>query len=422
MRIVFAIVPAHGDRKRADPVLILLGGPGQAASRMYGALAAEHRGINRSRDVILVDQRGTGRSSPLGCVYGSDDDLQSYMDFLPIDAVRACAATLPSIDVSRYGTRDFVADLEALRAALGVVRWNLHGGSYGTRVALDYMARHPGSIRSAILMGVAPRSQVLPVPFATDADRAIRMLIEDCAAEPSCGRAFPRLAQEIDSIARRLERAPVEVFVRNPASGEPSRVQFSRAAFGEIVRSSLYTAGGARVLPISVHEAYLADYTALATSHLRRQRGIARDGSTGLYLAVTCPEDVARADQAATIAASRKTTLGEYRARQHFAACASWPRAKRADEPAGRHLATPVLMLVGDRDPVTPPAWARDAQSTMGSARLVVVPHGGHGFGGMIGVGCLERLQVAFLEAPVPSRLDAGCVTAIRPPPFLVAR
>jgi pimeloyl-ACP methyl ester carboxylesterase len=212
------------------------------------------------------------------------------------------------------------------------------------------------------------------------------------------------------------------VWIRHPATGERSRVRFSRAAFGEVVRASLYGPAGASALPLLISEAYRGDYTGLASAHLRRQRALAREGSTGLYLAVTCLEDVPRADQAATIAASRNTILGAHRARQHFAACALWPRARRAADFVKSRVTTPVLMIVGDRDPVTPPAWARDAQRTMDSARLVVVPHGGHWFSGLLGDECLERLQLAFLEDPAPARLDAGCVTSIRPPPFRVAR
>jgi pimeloyl-ACP methyl ester carboxylesterase len=423
VRIAFTVLSAYGERRSADPVLILLGGPGEAASNRLRALAAAHSGINRSRDVIFVDQRGTGRSSPLGCEYGRDDDLQSYLDFLPTDAVRACVALLPpSIDVARYGTRDFVADLDALRTALGIARWNLHGASYGSRVALEYMMRHTGSIRSAVLVGVAPQSQVIPRSFGKDANRALRLLIADCRADRECAAAFPGFAEEMDSIGRRLERAPVDAPVRHPRTGERSRVRFSRAAFGEVVRALMYTPRGARSLPLAVHEAYLGDYSALATAHLRRQRVIAREGWTGLYLAVTCAEDVVRADEASTIAENRGTILGADRARQHFAACAVWPRGKRIEEARSHsRIRTPVLMIVGDRDPVTPPSWAREARRTMESAQLVIVPGGSHGFTGMAGIGCLQRLESAFFETPAAA-LDASCVASMRPPPFLLAR
>lgn len=422
VRIVFTVLAARGDRV-SDPVLVLLGGPGEAASGRVAALGNLHAALNESRDVMLVDQRGTGRSSPLGCVHGSDDDLQSYVEFLPAVAVKACVAALAgTIDPSRYGTADFVEDLEALRGALGIRGWNLHGASYGSRVALEYMARYPRSIRAAILVGVAPAAQPLPASFGNDADRALAMVAADCRRDAACANAFPDFAAEIDSIARRLERAPAVAPIPHPTTGARSSVRFTRAAFGEVVRASMYSPLGAASLPLAIHEAYRGKYASLARTHVRRQRLIAREGWMGLYLAVTCPEDLARAEEAATLARSRRTILGEFRARQHFAACALWPVPKAGGTARTTRITTPTLMIVGDRDPVTPPAWARVAQRDMSGARLVIVPGGAHGFAGMRNAACLDRLQVAFLATPDPAGLDASCAESMRPPRFVVPR
>jgi pimeloyl-ACP methyl ester carboxylesterase len=419
--IAFTVLGAR-DRAAFEPVVVLLGGPGAAASGQMWALASVHAAINASRDVILVDQRGTGRSSPLGCIHGSDDDLQSYIDFLPAAAVRACVAGLDgAVDPGRYGTAHFVEDLEALRVALGLRQWSLHGASYGSRVALEYMSRHPRSIRAAVLVGVAPPFQPLPAAFGRDADRALRMLAADCGRDVACAAAFPDFAVEIDSIARRLERAPATVSIPDPVTGSPSAVRFTRAAFGEVVRASMYSPMGAANLPLAVHLAYRGDFVWLARAHVRRQRSIAREGWMGLYLAVTCAEDVPRTDRTTALTESRGTVLGEFRVRQHYAACAMWPAATAVEARKAR-IATPVLMIVGDRDPVTPPAWARLAQRDMARARLVVIPGGGHGFAGMSGLACLERLQVAFLATLDPMGLDASCATRMRPPRFVVSR
>jgi pimeloyl-ACP methyl ester carboxylesterase len=422
VRTVFVVLAARVN-SASEPVVVLLGGPGEAASGRVSALANFHAALNATRDVILVDQRGTGRSSALGCVDGSDDDLQSYVEFLPAAAVRRCVAALAgTVNLARYGTVDFVEDLEALRLALGAGRWSLHGSSYGSRVALEYMMRYPRSIRAAILVGVAPASQLLPVSFGNDADRALRMVVADCRKDAACARAFPGFALEIDSIARRLERSPAMVTIPHPATGARSSVRFTRAAFGEVVRASMYTPLGAASLPLAIHEAYRGNYTSLALTHVRRQRWIAREGWMGLYLAVTCPEDIARADEMAALVGSRSTVLGEFRARQHFAACATWPVAAAAGAARKAAITTPTLMIVGDRDPVTPPKWARIAQRDMSSTRLVVIPGGGHGFAGMSGVACLDHVQVAFLANPDPAALDVRCAESMRPPRFVVPR
>jgi pimeloyl-ACP methyl ester carboxylesterase len=122
--IAVAVLPATPPGTGAEPLLVLLGGPGAAASQGYAQYARAHAAANVDRDVIFADQRGTGRSAPLVCSHGSDEDLQTYMDaFIPLDAGKRCVTALaPSTDVTRYRTVDFVADLEDLRAALGIER------------------------------------------------------------------------------------------------------------------------------------------------------------------------------------------------------------------------------------------------------------------------------------------------------------
>ena len=418
------VVRAHGSARAEDPVLVLLGGPGDAATHRLAALVSAHAAINRERDLVLVDQRGVGRSSPLPCTHGSDDDLQSYMDFLDASAVRACIASIGgTADPARYRTRDFILDLEDLRRALGIRQWNLHANSYGTRVAQQYLARHPASIRAAVLMAAVPKELAMPEPFGADADRALDMLLAACAADGACRAAFPALRNEIDSVSRRLARAPAVVSVAHPVSGAPTNIRFGRAAFGEAVRAALYTPAGASTIPLAIHEASRGNYAAIAGAHLRRQRTIAREGWTGLYLAATCPEDVARLQQSAVLAANRSSILGEYRARQHFAACALWPAGLAGDDwPATPRIDTPVLLIVGDADPVTPPRWSRLAQAHMTRSRLLEVAGGGHGFAGMIGVECLAGVQAGFFASANPAAADAGCVAAMKRPPFVTTR
>jgi len=425
--VALAVLPATGTARTDDPLLILLGGPGDSPLGKAAALARQFADINVDRDVILVDQRGTGRSSPLACFFGSDDDLQSYMnEFLPLSGVRECLRTLRrEAALGRYRTRDFIADLEELRVALGVARWNLHGVSYGTRVALQYMARHPDRVRSAILMAPVPPELVMPVSFGEDADRALRMLAADCRADSACAAAFPRFADEADSVARRLERAPAAARVSHPVTGAPVRLIVTRGTFGEVMRAAMYTPQGARSLPLMMHEAYDGDYTAVAAAALRRQRGMARAGWAGLYLAVTCIEDVARADTADAFARNRNTILGDARARQHIGACEGWPAQPDGNEWPASHRATPpTLVVVGENDPATPPRWAELTMKHLVNGRLVLVPQGGHGFAGMEGGGgdCLQQLQVAFVETANPASLDTACVSSMRRLPFVTKR
>jgi pimeloyl-ACP methyl ester carboxylesterase len=418
------VLPATGAQREVDPVVILQGGPGDASSKRPREVAAQHAAINETRDLILVDQRGTGLSSPIQCDYGDPADLDSYVPFLPTAVIEGCITEYSSrADLTKYATRDFIADLEELRVALGLAQWNLHGVSYGTRVALQYMTRHPEVIRATVLHAPAPPELVMPVPFGEDAQRAFDLVVKDCEMDRACVAAFPRLRAEAETVVQRLERSSVRVMIRHPDLGVPAPVNFTRAAFGETVRAMLYQPEAARHLPIEIHEAFAGDLSALATRHIRRQRGFAADGSSGLYLGVTCAEDVARADEATVYKAHAGTILGDHRARQHFAACKLWPQSPRGDLVlATRRLATPVLILVGEGDPVTPPRWARVAAESLSRGRQVVVPQGGHGFSGMTGRGCLAGIQAAFFASAAVESLDVSCASEMRRLPFVLSR
>ncbi|HWK90413.1 MAG TPA: alpha/beta fold hydrolase, partial [Longimicrobium sp.] len=399
IQLAVAVAPAtDGAARQEDPLLILVGGPGDAATERLRGVGSAFAAINRTRDIVLVDQRGTGRSAPLRCPFGDDANPQSYLDeFLPVAAMEECRARLAAgADLARYRTRDFVADLEALRTALGVARWNLYGTSYGTRVALHYLQRHPEHIRSAILSGVVPPELTLPMTLGADADGALDRLAADCGADSACAAAFPRFRAEVDSIAQRLERAPAAVPFTHPATDQPITLTLSRGTFGEILRSMMYSAQNASAVPLAVHEAYGGDYRALVMAGLSARRGLARSGAAGVYLAVTCAEDIARADPEAALAANRATTMGVTRARAHIAACRGWPTRPDGDEfPPAAPVRVPVLAMVGEADPATPPHWAELAMRTLVNGRLIIVPQAGHGFSGMQGGDCIARVQAA---------------------------
>jgi len=151
-----ALVPALARHKLPDPVFFIAGGPGQSAIDLAGPLTAQMGRLTNRRDLVFVDQRGTGRSAPLRCE-DDGDVLQPLADRLDTAAqvTRAarCAhalAHLPHGDLTRYTTTIAMADLDAVRAALGAPRINLVGASYGTRAALEYMRLFPHAVRRAV--------------------------------------------------------------------------------------------------------------------------------------------------------------------------------------------------------------------------------------------------------------------------------
>lgn len=425
IRVAFAISPARRHREGDEPVLVLLGGPGGSATGQLRGAMSDYKALNRNRDVVLVDQRGTGRSSPLDCTFGpAAPDSSAPGRFLPPEHVRACVERLrASADLSRYTTSEFVADLELLREALGISRWNLHGMSYGSRAAILYMQRHPQRVRAAILVGVVPPGLRMPMTLGPDADSALDKVAADCAADEQCARAYPSFRAEVDSIARRLDAAPALVRGEAPRTGKALTVPYTREMFGMAVRGAMYTGWGASKLPSMVHQAYHGDFAPLMERGTRNSRRMTQSAVAGLYLAVTCAEDVARTDHDYAIALNEASTMGAARARSFFAACAEWPAHAHAIEwQDSTPLIPPVLMMVGDADPATPPHWAELAMRSAVDGRLIVVPQGGHVLSGLHGMGCLERLQYEFLTRPEPAALEITCLQEVRRPPFVVPR
>lgn len=420
IQLRFAVIPATGTAT-ADPVVPMAGGPGQAAIPMAPGMAAELAGVRDTRDILLVDVRGAGASNPLACqMYGPA--LNDFLGaFFPADRVRRCAGEWGGrADLGQYTSDNTADDLDDVRAALGYERLNLYGTSYGTRTALVYMRRHPGRVRSAILHGVAHTGIRTPLHTAPDAQRAVDGVIGECEREPACAAAFPGLRGDLRAANERLSREPAQVTVIDPGTGQPATFALTRDLFAEAVRYMAYTASSSSYLPAVLHQAARGDLGPAAEQALLGRRQILGDVSAGLYLSVTCAEDVPFVDPALGARLARGSFLGISRVRDQRAACAEWPV-----RPVGRAFLepvrsdAPVLVLTGQWDPATPPAQAGDALRTLPNGRQLVIPSAGHGYGGVAGVReCVPALLAAFVRTADAKGLDAGCIARIRRPPF----
>jgi pimeloyl-ACP methyl ester carboxylesterase len=304
--------------------------------------------------------------------------------------------------------------------AIGDDRMNLIGGSYGTRAALVSLRRHGEHVRSAVLHGSTAMSHPMPAGFARAAEDALDGVIRDCAAEPACATAFPELPEDYRRAVKAIEAAPREYSVRDPRDESSVTVRLTGRDFAESLRAMLYAPATAIQVPALLHRAArTGDYQRFAEFQLRRNISLARGIAEGMYFALTCTEDVARTDTAAAYRAGRGTFLMDHRARAHIEGCRGWPRGELPPG-FGEEVASdvPVLIITGQYDPATPPADARAAASRLTNARVVIVPHGGHSAGGLTGVECIARLEIAFIEDPDPAALDTGCLAEIRRRPF----
>jgi pimeloyl-ACP methyl ester carboxylesterase len=408
-----AVLPALRAESAPDPLFLLAGGPGQGA-RSYAPYAeSAFKEVRRSRDIVLVDVRGTGASNPLDCNLG---DPLEFMTRETIDPT-SCLANLKG-DPRFYTTDLIVDDLDDVRAALGYERINLWGGSYGTRAGLVYARRHAEHLRSVVLDGAAPFAIRLPLYNAANSQRALERLLADCTAAAECRAAFPRLREELGEVLARLDQAPVRVRLPHPQTGRPTELDLSRSSFASALRGMLYVPTHASLIPYMVHAAAQGDFSPLAALSLETAAWSTETMSLGMTLSVLCAEDVPRITDAEAEREVRGTFLGRSEIDSWRQMCSRWPHGPLpADVDRVRPLQVPALILSGDLDPVTPPRWGEAMKAHFPGALHVIVPGTGHNTST---TGCVPDLMAEFIEKGSAAGIDTRCVQKVRRPSFVI--
>ena len=227
------VLPATARIKESDPVFLFAGGPGQAAADLAREALMILGGLNTRRDIVLIDQRGTGKSNGLGCKFG-DPNTPEMIDPVKRELfnrklVVECRDKLAArADLTLYTTTIAMADVDEVRLALGYDRINLWGGSYGTRAALEYLRRYPGQVRSVVIDGVAPPSMTMPATFSRDAAAAYDKMLAACAREPACAQRFPQLKSQVDDLLAGLDRQPRKISLPDALSGIPRELAITK--------------------------------------------------------------------------------------------------------------------------------------------------------------------------------------------------
>jgi pimeloyl-ACP methyl ester carboxylesterase len=416
------VLPALDKNVAPDPIFEFAGGPGAAASDEAGGWAQD-QDVRAHRDIVMVDQRGTGSSHRLDCKVPRDPaDVQAYFEpVLPVAEVRRCRAELDVVaDLTQYTTSIAADDLDEVRAWLGYDKINLIGGSYGTRAAQVYLRRHGDHVRSALLVGVAGMDQYLPMFHARDGKRAVDLLLDRCAKDPACGAAFPELHAELERMLAGLERERGHATVESPVDHHPVAVTIPRDVFAEQLRFTLYSAGPSAATPYIIHRAAQGDFEPFARFAMLWEPGLRKQLAYGMHLSVTCAEDVPFMTPAAIAAADAGTYLRDYRVAMQLAACREW---KRGAVPADVHEPVtsdvPVLLVSGPYDPVTPPRWAEQVAAHLSHAVHLIVPDGHHGTGGLSHPECFRSLSAKFFERGTALGLDTSCVATMSAMPFV---
>ena len=419
--IHYAVLPALARNRKPDPVFFFAGGPGQSARDVGGTVSRILARLGYRRDVVLIDQRGTGLSAPLLCdeppaaaplVDAVDPDRQAAF----LQACLSKLKTLPHGDLRQFTTTIAMQDADAVRQALGAEQINIVGGSYGTRAVLEYQRQFPKTVRRAVIDGVAPPDMVLPMAMSTDNQAALDALLAACKADPACAQRHPTLAEDWRAL---LARLPQQVRVQHPLTGVQEQLTLTRSFVLGLVRGPLYAPSLAAALPLAVSEAAQGRFEALVgLGSVMGSRSTGRMAG-GMHFSVVCAEDLPRLAQA-TDRPGRD--FGGAAVELYEKTCAQWPRG---EVPAAFYSvpAAPAatLVLSGGADPVTPPRHGERVTKALGAnARHVVVPQAGHG---VMSLPCMRDVLFRFIDAATDAdalAVDATCAVGIPRPALFV--
>jgi pimeloyl-ACP methyl ester carboxylesterase len=413
------LLPALSSNPAPDPVFYLAGGPGGAAT-MNASDRIMNR-LRRNRDVVLIDQRGTGQSNPLDCPSaGSREDMRGFFgEVMPLERIRACRVELEKIaNLKLYTTQIAMDDMDEVRAALGYDRINVHGGSYGSTTTLAYLRQHPEHVRTIAIFGVAPPSAKIPLSFSKGTQDAVDHLLADCAAEAACHAEYPDLANDFKAVLAQFDKGPVEVLAYNVFTKSEQKVTVTRDAFVDAVRQVLYIPDAAAALPALIHYGAQGNLGPFVSTAFQVVFAISNRIARGMQLSVICAEDVPFITPEEVKTTSANSFYGDARVRPTMRACTEWPKATVAPsflDPVKSD--TPALLIAGALDPVTPPWLAETVSRTLSKGRLVIVPNATHNT-----YECLENLIGDFIDKGSAEGLDISCVNQIKRPPFTILK
>ncbi|HTM03535.1 MAG TPA: alpha/beta hydrolase [Vicinamibacterales bacterium] len=406
-----AVAPGH-----TDPLFFLAGGPGQGAAALASQLRDLFSPVQKSRDIVLVDQRGTGKSHPLDC-RSNEESLRGLMESeaAVLTRLRGCLAGYDA-DVRLYTTPIAMDDLDDVRVWLGYDRINLYGGSYGTRAGLVYLRRHESHVRTLVLDGVAPTDMRLPLFVARDAQRSLDAWLNRCDADASCRAVYPGMPARVRALLQRLDAAPVHVRMVHPRTGVAEDTQIDARIVASILFGALYSPVTASLLPTLIDHAEHDDFQSLLA--LGMADDASENMSVGMQLSVICSEDAPRVTRADLQRETSDKVFGGLLFADQVDACDFWPKGTidaSYYDPVTSDV--PALVLSGEFDPITPPVWGQEVASHLRHSRHFTAASTGHG---VIGTPCGVHLIAQFIEDASADRLDPTCLQQVKAPPFFL--
>ena len=403
-----AVVPALNLTPEPDPLLPIAGGPGQGSVDFYTAYAWAFESVRRDRDILLIDQRGTGESATMNCEFDEDLIEGEFSTELTIEYTEQCLEQLP-YDPRFFTTSVAVRDIEAVREALGYPSLNLYGVSYGSRVAQHFARRYPASTRTLVIDGVVPPQISLGPEIATESQKAIDRILARCEEDDACNERFPHIDETFARIVEQLKRSPVSIQVPDPSTGRLQDLEFGSGELATAIRLLAYHPNSVALIPLLVSEAGNGNFVPLGSQFMMTMIAMGDALALGMHNAVMCTEDVPFYDpDSIDYDGLEASYMGMLQLDALQAICSVWP-AGPIDDGFKTPLETdiPVLLLSGDADPITPPRYADMAAVDLENATHLIGKHQGHG---QVSVGCTPRLIADFIETADPTALDASCL------------
>ena len=417
IKLKVAVAPATGKSTQDDPVFFFAGGPGQAASETWVIMRSVLNKIRKHRDIVMIDQRGTGQSNKLACSFEAEEDLNQEINWdLIRDETEKCLAALDA-DPRMYTTTIAMGDYNQVRQAMGYEKINLMGVSYGTRAAQVYLRLFPDSVRTVTLDSVIPMQLALGQEHAPMLDRAVERVFGDCAADATCNSLYPNHAEELKTLFKQLRDEPQQISITNPVNGQPQAMLLSADTLAVAIRFLSYSSETQALIPLLVHEALTSgDLSRLASQAILVMIGLNEMLAKGMELSVVCSEDYPFIDLNADYSSS---LMGNIFLEIIDLQCKVWPRG---EIPEGFHQPVisnlPVLLMSGERDPVTPPKYAARAAETFPNSLKLVAKGQAHSVMRNI---CLNDITTEFIEKGSVDDLDTSCIEKILPAPFFTS-
>jgi pimeloyl-ACP methyl ester carboxylesterase len=427
IRLAVVIIKSATQNRSPEPLFIAQGGPGASSIKSFAQLLVSFPDLRpaKNRDLVMWDQRGTFFSRPaLSCpeVFKAEIEAltdtknrsETEKDELERAAFHACGERLAREvgDLSAFNSVENADDVDALRQALGYGRIAFYGLSYGSELGQYMMRQHPADLRAVVLDAVVPTQFNIETQISSVKQRIAQTYLQGCRREAACREAYPDLARRFLTLVDRFDRRPAILSLRDPYHPEKTLgLKLSGAVLADTLYQALYIRDLRPLIPYIIDRADQGDLTLIGDllSPLLENDAFA----LGMYMTVVCAE---RGDSDPNIIRALgfnprliRTAL---RSAQELAeVCKDWnidllPRAVL--EPVRSDL--PTLLLSGDFDPITPPAFAAQVASTLSHAQQVIFPRNAHGqaFEGP----CANQIIASFLNNPAGDVNSACAATA----------